>query len=125
MSKTIKVESTTAEVRERLMRDKEEQIIISTKVDIKTESTSYLHEVIGETNFMTDANLAWKLLSAESAFKANLVDLVDVEDQERLESEEEDTGKGKGKEKEVVEEENEEEKGDHLPSDLSKLDRNL
>ncbi|GJJ11507.1 hypothetical protein Clacol_005740 [Clathrus columnatus] len=88
-----------------------------------------IHNKITPLGLIPDANLAWKLYSAESAFKANLVDLVDVEDQERPESEEENTGKGKGKEKEVVgeesEEENEGEKGDHLSSDLSELDRNL
>ncbi|GJJ15447.1 hypothetical protein Clacol_009725 [Clathrus columnatus] len=72
-----------------------------------------------------DSSITWKLISAESAFKANLVDLVNVEDQDMPESEEEDTSKGKGKEKEVAEEENGEERGDRLPSDLSELDRNL
>ncbi|GJJ10122.1 hypothetical protein Clacol_004348 [Clathrus columnatus] len=85
----------------------------------------HIHNQITPLGLILDANLAWKLFSAELAFKADLVDLVDVEDQEMPESEEENTGKGKGKEKEVVEEENEEEKGDHLPSDLSELDRNL
>ncbi|GJJ05997.1 hypothetical protein Clacol_000184 [Clathrus columnatus] len=78
-----------------------------------------IHNEIMPLGLIPDANLAWKLFSAESAFKVNLVDLVDMEDQEMPESEEEDTVKGKGKEK------NEEEKGDHLPSDLSELDRNL
>ncbi|GJJ10132.1 hypothetical protein Clacol_004358 [Clathrus columnatus] len=88
-----------------------------------------IHNEVTPLGPILDANLVWKLFSAESAFKANLVDLVDVEDQEMPESEEESTSKGKGKEKEVLGEENEEEnegeKGDHLPSDLSKLDRNL
>ncbi|GJJ10815.1 hypothetical protein Clacol_005043 [Clathrus columnatus] len=88
-----------------------------------------IHNKITPLGLIPDTNIVWKLFSAESAFKANLVDLVDVEDQERPESEEESTSEGKGKEKEVVEEENEEEnegeKGDHLPSDLSELDRNL
>ncbi|GJJ12880.1 hypothetical protein Clacol_007126 [Clathrus columnatus] len=84
-----------------------------------------IHNKITLLGLIPDTNLTWKLFSAELVFKANLVDLVDVEDQEILESEEEDTIKGKGKEKEVVEEENKEEKGDHLPSDLNELDRNL
>ncbi|GJJ06690.1 hypothetical protein Clacol_000885 [Clathrus columnatus] len=72
-----------------------------------------------------DSSIAWKLIAAELAFKANLVDLVGVEDQDMPESEEENASKGKGKEKEVVEDEEDEvEKGDHLPSDLSELDRN-
>ncbi|GJJ11091.1 hypothetical protein Clacol_005322 [Clathrus columnatus] len=78
-----------------------------------------IHNKITPLGLIPDAELAWKLYSAELAFKANLVDLVDVEDQEMPESEEENTGKGKGKEKEVVEdEENGEERIDHLPSDL-------
>ncbi|GJJ10772.1 hypothetical protein Clacol_005000 [Clathrus columnatus] len=45
-----------------------------------------IHNEITPLGPIPDANLAWKLFSAELAFKANLVDLVDVEDQEILEN---------------------------------------
>ncbi|GJJ06975.1 hypothetical protein Clacol_001173 [Clathrus columnatus] len=104
-------------------RDTQDQLLA--KVDLMSMDLCVvvdycrIHNEITLLGLIPDANLAWKLFSAESVFKANLVDLVDVEDQERLESEEENTSEGKGKEKEVVGEENEEEnegeKGNQLP----------